>query len=291
MLTGIILVVLGLVALASLAVALSRARLNHRHARWVRELLAARRPAAGRAFRAADLEGLPDAVRRYLAAVIPEGQPYVTAVRLRQTGEFRLGGRTGSWKPFTARQYFTADPPGFVWDATIMMVPLLPVRVIDMYRGGAGALQGKLLSTFTVAEAQGTPEIDAGELTRYLSECVWFPTALLPGQGVEWSAVEGGDDRSARATLVHGRSQVSAVFYFDEEDHVSRIHAERWYQKDDGGFELWPWTGQWRDYEARQGLVVPTAGEVAWNLPEGNLTYWRGRVEEIEYEPAGEAGP
>jgi hypothetical protein len=117
---------------------------------------------------------------------------------------------------------------------------------------------------------------------------VWFPTALLPGQGIEWSPI---DDGSARATLAHGGSRVSAVFFFDEEDRVSRIHAERWYQKDDGGFELRPWTGRWRNYQRRDGLLVPTEGEVAWNLPEGDLTYWRGRVDDIEYELAGEPGP
>jgi hypothetical protein len=151
----IVLIVLGLVALTSLALAISRARLDRANAKLVEELLAASESPAGKVFRPADLEGLPAPVRRYLSGAISQGHPYMAVVRLHQAGEFRPGDRTSPWKPFTARQYFTANPPGFIWDATIMMAPLLPVRVIDVYKDGAGTLRGKLLSTFTVAEARG----------------------------------------------------------------------------------------------------------------------------------------
>jgi hypothetical protein len=30
--------------------------------------------------------------------------------------------------------------------------------------------------------------------------------------------------------------------------------------------------------------MVPREGEVAWILPEGRLTYWRGRVVKVEYD-------
>jgi hypothetical protein len=33
-------------------------------------------------------------------------------------------------------------------------------------------------------------------------------------------------------------------------------------------------------------MLIPIEGEVEWNLPEGNLPYWRGYLEKIEYEPA-----
>lgn len=42
--------------------------------------------------------------------------------------------------------------------------------------------------------AAGTPR---PELMRLLGEAAWYPTVLLPGQGVRWQPV---DDRSAEAT-------------------------------------------------------------------------------------------
>jgi hypothetical protein len=31
-------------------------------------------------------------------------------------------------------------------------------------------------------------------------------------------------------------------------------------------------------------MAVPTEGEVEWNLPDGDLPYWRARLTEVEYE-------
>lgn len=280
--TGIILLILGLLILGLLSLAISRRRLEKAEARLVEELLARSQPPAGRVFRAEDLDGLPGPVRRYLSNAIPEGQPYVAAVRLHQVGQFRMGDRTSAWKRLEATQHFTVDPPGFVWQARIEMAPLLQARVVDMYKGGQGSLRARVLSALTVAKAQGLPEIDSGELMRYLAEAVWFPTALLPGQGVEWSPI---DETSAQATIQHGRTRVAIVFHFNDRDEVEQIHAEGRFRKVNGRYEPTPWTGYWRDYQTRNGLLIPAAGEVAWNLPDGDLAYWRARVDEIRHDP------
>jgi len=41
--------------------------------------------------------------------------------------------------------------------------------------------------------------------------------------------------------------------------------------------------GHFRGYERVDGVMVPRGGEVAWILPEGQLTYWRGRIVVVEY--------
>jgi hypothetical protein len=229
------------------------------------------------------LEGLPQPVQRYLATVLREGQPYVRSVRLQQSGEFRLGDATAPWKPLTATQHFTIDPPGFVWDAKIEMMPLVSVRVVDMYKDGEGVLRAKVLSTVSVVDEGPGIEINSGELMRFLAEMVWFPTALLSSEGVEWAPI---DDESARATLAHGGTSVSLVFHFNSRNEVDRVFAENRYRKVDGTFEPTPWTGYFRNYQVRNGMLIPIDGEVEWNLPEGNLSYWRGHLDEIEHKPA-----
>jgi len=276
------LIVLGLLGVALLSIVLiNRVLLDRANAKLVAELLAERQPPSSRVFQKDDVVGLPAPVQRYLLKVIPEGRPYVETVRLHQVGEFRLGDATAPWKSLAADQHFTVSPPGFVWDARIEMAPLVQARVIDMYRDGRGLLRAKVFSTLTVAEAQGQDELNVGELMRYLAEAVWFPTAFLPGQGIEWAAI---DDRSARATIGHQGIQASVLFYFDDRDQVERIHADRWYQTEDGSFELTPWTGYWSDYQIRDGLLIPIEGRVEWNRPEGDVTYWHARLHEIEYD-------
>jgi hypothetical protein len=273
---------LGIVGLIGIFI-FNQVRLNRANAKLVEELLAEASPDTERVFKKEDLEGLPPPVERYLATVLMEGQPYVRSVRLQQSGEFRLGDATSPWKPLRATQYFTIDPPGFVWDATIEMVPLLSVRVVDMYKNGEGSLRAKLFSTISVADEGPGVEMNSGELMRYLAETVWFPTALLPGAGVEWTPI---DNESARATLAHRGTSVSLVFYFNSRNEVAHVSAESRYREVDGTFEPTPWTGHFHNYQVRNGLLIPIDAEVEWNLPVGNLSYWRGHLDEIEHEPS-----
>ncbi len=277
----VFLIIIGVLIVGGGGVSLvGRARLEKVNAGHVEELLEDAEQDSCRFFRSEDTEGLPAPVRRYLSCVLTEGQPYVRTVRLEQKGEFRLGGREAPWKPFRAVQHFTVDPPGFVWDAKITVVPALSARVVDMYAGGKGTLRAKILSLFTVADAGPGAEMNEGELLRYLAESVWFPTALLPAEGVEWTSI---DERSARASLTHNGITASLVFSFNDRDEVERVFAEKRYREVDGVFEPTPWTGRFSNYEERNGMLIPLDGEVSWNLPDGDLSYWRGRIETIEY--------
>jgi len=231
-----------------------------------------------------DLAGLPDPIRRYLTHVLPDERPTVRTVRLEQRGDFRLGDVDAPWLPFAATEHVAVEPPGFVWDATIDVAPFVPVRVVDAFVAGEGVLRARLLGAIPVADAAPGPELNAGELLRYLAEAVWYPTALVPGPGLDWEPI---DDRSARATLSYRGTTVSCVFHVDEADEVTRVAAERPRSTDDG-YEPTPWTGNWRRYRERNGLLVPTEGEVAWNLPDGDLPYWRGQLTSIEHRTAGD---
>lgn len=147
---------------------------------------------------AREIEDLPPPVRRYFRAVLQDGQPIVGGVRLSQEGQFRRSDSEDRWRPFKATQVFTTRPPGFDWDARIRMAPGVTAFVHDAYVAGEGMLHAKALSLITVADVHGTTAAAEGELLRYLAEAAWYPTALLPSQGVRWEAMDGS---AARATL------------------------------------------------------------------------------------------
>jgi hypothetical protein len=276
-----------LVALAGsliAAVLVGKSRLDSARTELLAEFLGDTDARSARTFEREDLEGLPAPVQRYLDTVLEEGQPYVRVARLRQRGTLRTGGRTSPWREFGATHYVTVDPPGFLWDARIEIAPLLSVRVLDAFRRGAGFARVRLLSVVPVGGADPSPELNAAELMRYLAETVWYPTAFLPSEGVEWGPI---DDRSARATLEHRGTRVSLVFHFDDSDRVERVHAEARYREVNGSFEPTPWTGYFSDYRVINGMTVPIEGEVEWHLPDGDLSAWRGRIEGIDYRPTG----
>jgi hypothetical protein len=249
------------------------------------ELIARLRHGAGgdpAVFSFAELAGVPAPVARYFRAVLREGQPLIRGGHLSQDGDFLLRPTPDGWRPFTATQHFAAHPPGFVWDARIRMAPGLSVRVRDSFVDGSGSMRASVQGLITMVSVEGTPEISAGSLHRYLAEAVWFPTALLPSQGVVWTPLDGS---AARATLSAGKSTVWLDFHFGADGLVQSVFTpERARDVGGGRTALTPWQGRFFDYAERGGMRIPLRGEVEWLLPEGPQVYWRGRIGEVSYE-------
>jgi hypothetical protein len=189
-----------------------------------------------------ELEGLPDPVQRFFRVVLKEGQPIVTAVDLSQQGIFNMSETEAKWSPFTATQFVTTQRPGFDWDARIQMAPSVSAFVHDAYALGAGSLHVSLLGLFTVADVRDTPAAAQGELLRFFAEMPWYPTALLPSQGVRWEAI---DDTSARATMTDDPTTVSLVFRFNAEGTIETMRAEARYRDK---LTAMPWSGRFWNY-------------------------------------------
>lgn len=227
-----------------------------------------------------DLAELPMPVQRYFRAVLQEGQEMIAGVDARHQGQFNLDEAGERWVPFTSLQTVAVHRPGFVWDARMRMAPGVKIRVHDAYVRKEGLLRASLFGLITLADLRGTSEIAQGELLRFLAESAWYPTVLLPGQGVYWEAI---DDHSARAILCDGEVSVNAVFHFDTQGLISRVFCEERHRMVKGQAVPTSWQGRFWDYERRDGMLIPLCGEVSWLLPEGEKPYWRGRIMDIKY--------
>lgn len=248
-------------------------------------------PGLGGRLRFEGFAGLPPPVERYLRLTLADGQPLIAGATVRQQGTFR--GREGGdpaagWAPFTAVQRFTASPPGFLWDARIRMGPLVAVRVRDGYVHGRASMRGAVAALIPVVSAADGPALRAGALQRWLAEAVWLPTALLPGAGVSWSAV---DDYHALATATDGPTSVSLQFEFGPGGEIVAARAPgRPRAGKDGRFTPTPWGGRYHGHERHDGMLVPTEAEVFWVVNGREEPYYRGRNETIGYTFTNEEG-
>jgi Family of unknown function (DUF6920) len=271
------------IRLASLAVGLVAASVGAAVWRWRVVTTRALRRLGGRpsgptpCFSPDAVHDLPEPVSRYFAFALPAGQPLPSRAEVEQEGELLMAG--GKWKPFRAVNHITVRPPGFVWDATVSMAPLVPVRVRDSYLHGEGAMRGAVAALIPVVTEGGTPEMAAASLQRYLAEGAWMPSALLPGAGVTWAPI---DDSSARATLEDHGITVYVDFRFAPTGEIVGTSTER-YRSVDGAQVLTPWVGQFGDYGRLDGLMVPRTGQVGWAPSGKTLPYWRGRATAIRF--------
>jgi hypothetical protein len=277
----ILLLMLGLTAIVAIALVYGWVHWQSATREMHAKLEAARCPIGVKTFSPNELITLPAPVQRYFRTVLKEGQPIISAVRVEHSGTFNLSETGEQWRPFISTQRVITQRPGFDWDGRIGMAPGLNVFVHDAYVAGEGILHAKLLGLIPLADIRGTPEAAQGELMRFLAEAAWYPTALLPSQGVRWEAI---DDRSARATLTDGATTVSLDFRFDDEGLLSVVRAAARYRTVKDALVVTPWQGRFWSYEVRGGMRIPLEGEVAWELPEGLWPYWRGRITKLHYE-------
>ena len=225
-----------------------------------------------------ELAGLPPVVERFFRATLRPGQPLVAEARMAQHGTMNL--TAGAWAPFTSSQRVAAQRPGFVWDAVVTMGRMVPVRVHDAYVGGEGRTEAALLGLVPVADVGGTAAAAEAQLVRFLAEAPWYPTVLLPSQGVQWRAV---DEHHAAATLLDGSTAATVVFAFADDGRIESVHAAARGRTVGGTLVPTPWGGRFADHAERSGMQVPLRAEVFWELPDGEQPYWRGRVDAIDY--------
>jgi hypothetical protein len=185
---------------------------------------------------------------------------------------------------FEAEHIVVPPATGFVWNARVRVAPLTHVRVRDALLEGRGSGQVSLLSAFTVSADTDTPEMNSGSLHRYLAEAVWYPTALLPSPTLRWTEIAA--TRSLATLTSHGVT-VSLEFRFAETGEVTGIYTSGRWGTFPGGYRQIPWEGHFREYRNRDGVFVPTEGDVGWYVDKEWRDVWKGRIIAFESQTGG----
>lgn len=224
-----------------------------------------------------ELKGLPQPVQRFFRTVLTPQQPLVADITLRQQGQINLSPKQDAWKGFSAQQDVIMHSPRFIWQAKVSMAPGINAYVIDSYNQGRGWLQAKVMGLITVAEEEGNGDIAEGELMRFLAESPWYPTRLLPSQGVQWQEIDG---TSAEARLEVAGQEVALTFIFNDQGLIETVRAENRYRQSLNGEAIYaPWVGHFSDYRDVEGMLLPHRAEVGWMQSGENWQpYWQGRI-------------
>lgn len=227
----------------------------------------------------ADLAGLPDPVRRYLAFAFRGPVPAHGVVRLSAEGAFRRP-LTEGFAPTTAEQVIAVGTPALMFSATTPMAPGVWARAYDAYAEGGMEMKAKVLSALTVVDERGSPDLDRASLRRWLLEAPLYPQALLPGGPVTWEAI---DDTTARAVARAHGVEASMVAHFAEDGRLLRMVAEA-----DGDLAT-PYHGSGEhvvrdDYRAVGNQMIPMRFTISRMGGGEVLPFWDGRVTAIAFE-------
>lgn len=227
--------------------------------------------------RQADIEHLPHPVRTWLLHSNVVGMPKPAIVYLKERGFMRTD-INGKWMPVTAEQYFTIQPPGFVWYADVKMLPFISLKGRDKFSGDGSNMLIKILGLITVANASGY-KTDQGTMLRYMGEIIWFPAAAV-NPYIRWTEI---NDTTAQATMTYRSLTATGVFTFSKEGKFLSFSAQR-YLGGGAGSKLEQWyipATAWRNI---RGHNIPVKGNAIWKLNGGDFNYFKWEITDIQYK-------
>ena len=247
-----------------------------------REKVAAMMPAALEQLQQVNrqmLAQLPPLVQGWMESSGILGKEMIQTVHLYQKGEMRTSAE-GAWMPVDAEQWFSIQPPAFIWMADVGGSGLMQFRGRDMYREGSGQMLIKAYSMLPVVDMSATPEINQGTLVRYLSEIIWFPSAALAPY-IRWEQLNA---RQAKASMRYGDVTAYGIFGFDENGRMISFEAPRYYDRPEGAtLEDWFINIDPDSYRTFEGIRIPTQGTVTWKLEDGDYTWYKLEITEVKY--------
>lgn len=261
-----------LIPIAIIAITLLAGKINLsiKFNKQVKELFSQSKNISNQKFSYRQLEGLPEPVQRYFKHVLKNGQPYISYIRLKHDGQFKTDLKK-DWVNISGEQYFTTQKPGFIWKGTTSMFVAR-----DSFISDKGGLTATLLSLVNVVNVQGD-KYNQGELLRWLSESVWFPTNLLPSEKLNWTAI---DSSSAKLSFKYNGLALYFIITFNEKGEISQMVTKRYMDEK----RLETWVIKAIKYEEKNEIIIPTEAEVFWRLKEGDFSYAKFKVQTIEYD-------
>jgi len=259
-------------------IAAAHMRFGHQVDAEVRALLAQSSLVNKSVVERAEIDRLPMPVRRWLETSGSVGRERARSVRLKQSGAMRTAPDS-AWMPAMAEQYFSINPPAFVWQIDTTMMGFLPIAGRDKYTAGHGHMLIKAASIVNIVDV-ADQKIDLGSLLRFLGEMVWFPSAALSPY-ITWESI---DATSAKATMQDKELAATAIFLFNERGQVVGMRAER-YLGGGADAKLTPWLVSCSEWRVFEGIEIPSRGSVGWSLASGEFTYYRWEILDLNFNP------
>lgn len=217
-------------------------------------------------------ERLPAAVYDLALRLGADAEMNRTTVNLTQTGRMR-SGNSARWMSFSAKQTIATRECAFEWRARAG--PLGMVSVCDALKDGEGRLDVLALGIVPIARAAHSSALVRGELMRYLAELPWAPDAILLNTELRWREV-GPDELAVSAGV--GETAAEVTLNLDSEGRIAGALAPDRPRSVTAPFLPTPWRGRFSDYRRHNGLWLPFAGEVGWEIDGVEETYWQGRI-------------
>lgn len=200
-----------------------------------------------------------------------------STVRLTQAGRMKRNLNTDRWMAFTATQTISTRTCAFDWQANAGPLSMITAR--DALDHGAGRFDIMALGIVPIARAAHTPALVRGELIRYLAEIPWAPHAIFCNPGLAWRVT---DAETLSISAGSGETLSEVLLSLNSDGRIAGAFAPDRPRSAVLPVLPTPWRGRFSSYRFHDGIWLPFAGEVAWEIDGKEALYWQGRIKDWE---------
>lgn len=207
--------------------------------------------------------------------LFPEGDEAardLRAVRIFEKGEMRVS-ENARWMSFTSEQTLQTRFSGFRWDARTS-----GIVITDAYEDGHGMAMSRLAGLLTLKKASRGPELDRGEVQRYLGSLMLCPAVLVNHASLEWTAVA---ESVLRVKDLADPTGASVDFEIGPDGEPGSCFTVRPRLVGKNAVDT-KWVGKGSDFRLWNGMRVAHHLEVWWEVPGAPFCYYRSEVTQCE---------
>jgi hypothetical protein len=222
----------------------------------------------------ADLKLLPEPVQRYLRYVGVVNKPKVKNVRIVFDGKMRDQGK--DYFPFRAEQYNFFDQPTRLFFMKGKMFGIT-VPGYHRYSNAKATMDIRLFGLFPIVQQSGEIMDKTETVTLFNDMCLMVPATLIDKR-ILWQAI---DRNSTQASFTNQGITITATLYFNEQGQlINFLSNDRTAISD---MKQYPFSTPISDYRNINGINVMTRGDAIWHYPDGEFTYGKFLLKDIEY--------
>jgi len=225
-----------------------------------------------------DIAHLPEPIQKYLKYVGVLGKEKVYNIQVHINGTMRINKKS-DWCNIKIQQYSFFDILTRLFYLRLTMNGL-PIKGLHFYKSGIASMVIKILGLIPVVNGSGEKMNQAETVTVFNDMCIMAPATLIDSR-IQWRSI---DDYTVEATFKHNGIQITATLYFNELGQlVNFVSDDRYYSPTGETFEQVRWSTPIQSYQNINGFNLATYGEAIWSFPEGDFTYAKFYIQDIQY--------
>jgi hypothetical protein len=245
----------------------------------IQEEIAKFPPEKLRIFSEEDITGLPEPVQNYFRHCGYIGRPITLNGKIFWKDVFFRRGLNDKWLKLDCFQFNSVSEPCRIVYMKSRLAEFLPFEGRDKYQNGRGNMLIKLLRFFTVQDAISN-EMNISGLVTTLAETLLFPWQAVQPY-IKWNQI---DLFKAEAIIEFAGNKASGIFEFNEKFEMIRFVSNDRFQtqKDNSNINI-RWAGIARNYIEKNGIKFPSSFGAVWYQPNGELEYFKGKIDNIVF--------